>query len=235
MIQLVDLNIGYRVKGNDKSILKGINATFHSGELIGLAGNNGSGKSTLLKTLSGFLPILSGKILLNGADISQLSSSGLAQLMSVVLTDKIAGFNLTVFDVVASGRIPYLNAIGNLSDEDVRIVNESLNSIGIQELSDMLFDELSDGQKQKVLIAKSLAQQTPVILMDEPTAFLDYESRVNLFKLLKQLVQEQNKLILISSHEIDILFRNANKVFYTYPNGNYKFDFPASIREELKL
>jgi iron complex transport system ATP-binding protein len=235
MIELIDLNIGYKTKGVNQVILNNINAAFHRGELIGLAGNNGSGKSTLLKTLSGFLPALKGKIVINGTDISQLSSHTLSQLLSVVLTDKLGGYNLTVYDVVACGRIPYLNSIGNLSDEDAGIVNESLSTIGIAELKDKLFEELSDGQKQKVLIAKSLAQQTPVILMDEPTAFLDYESRVNLFKLLRQLSQDKSKLIIISSHEIDILFRNADKVFYTYPDGNYKYDFPTKIREELML
>jgi iron complex transport system ATP-binding protein len=171
--------------------------------------------------------------MLDGKDYTALNNDQISKIISVVLTEKVGGFNLTVFDVVASGRIPYLNAFGTLKNEDVRIVNETLELVGIKNLSDALYEELSDGQKQKVLIAKSLVQQTPVILMDEPTAFLDYESRRNLFTLLKQLAKEQHKTIIVSSHDLEILFRNADQVLYLKPGNQYFFGEPSLIQKEI--
>ncbi len=226
MLQVKDLNIGYE----QKEILSGLNFTISKGELIGLVGSNGIGKSTLLKTIIGSLNPLSGEIVIDGVSLNNISPQQLSKIISIVLTDKLGGFNLTVFDIVAAGRIPYLNAFGQLKTEDIEIVNESLETIGIKSLSQNYFDELSDGQRQKVLIAKSLAQQTPVILMDEPTAFLDFESRLQLFVILKQLVKEQNKTVIVSSHDLDVLFRNVDKVLYLKGNMDYHFDTSAKIK-----
>lgn len=231
MLSLKDLTIGY----GTKTVFNTINADFDKGSLIALAGNNGTGKSTLLKTISGLLEPISGSILLEGKKISAYESLDYSKLVSVVLTDKIGGFNLTVWDVVAAGRIPYLNAFGNLKAEDKELVNASLQQIGISDLANSFYDELSDGQKQKVLIAKSLAQQTPVILMDEPTAFLDYESRHRLFALLKQLAKEQQKTIIVSSHDLDILLKSVDKVLYLKPDNQYYFGEPGTIRKEIQL
>ena len=225
MLQVKDLNIGYA----QKEILSGLNFTIGKGELVGLVGSNGIGKSTLLKTIIGSLKPLSGEITLDGKSLHSISQQELSKIISIVLTDKVGGFNLTVFDIVASGRIPYLNAFGQLKEEDVTIVNQSLNTICIRDLSKNYFDELSDGQKQKVLIAKSLAQQTPVILMDEPTAFLDFESRLQLFQILKQLVKEQQKTVIVSSHDLDVLFRNVDKVLYLKGNKDYHFETAEKI------
>lgn len=226
MLQVKNLNIGYQ----QKEVLSGLNFTIGKGELIGLVGSNGIGKSTLLKTVIGSLKPLSGEVILNERSLNAISQIELSKLISIVLTDKLGGFNLTVFDIVAAGRIPYLNAFGQLNPEDEKIVDGSLETIGIKQLAQNYFDELSDGQKQKVLIAKSLAQQTPVILMDEPTAFLDFESRLQLFNLLKQLVREQQKTIIVSSHDLDVLFRNVDKVLYIKGNKDYHLDSPDSIR-----
>lgn len=226
MLQVKDLNIGYE----QKQILSGLNFSIGKGELIGLVGSNGIGKSTLLKTIIGSLKPLSGEINLDGKNLQSISQQELSKLISIVLTDKLGGFNLTVFDIVAAGRIPYLNAFGQLNDSDIEIVNRSLETIGIKNLSQNYFDELSDGQKQKVLIAKSLAQQTPVILMDEPTAFLDFESRQQLFDLLKQLTKAENKTVIVSSHDLDVLFRNADRVLYLKADKAYYFDEPGKIR-----
>jgi iron complex transport system ATP-binding protein len=147
------------------------------------------------------------------------------------LTDKVGGFNLTVFDVAASGRIPYLNAFGQLTAKDTEIVDHSLQTIGVKDLSGDLFDELSDGQKQKVLIAKSLAQQTPVILMDEPTAFLDFESRKQLFRIMKQLVKEQQKTVIVSSHDLEVLFNNSDRILYLRGNKDYCLGTSDSIKK----
>lgn len=235
MIQLKNVNIGYVLKGSPKCVLGDITFSIDEPCLVGLAGNNGTGKSTLLKTLINVLNPLSGEILINNKNITSYNSDELAKLISVVLTEKIGGFNLTVHDVIAGGRIPYLGVFGNLGDNDVKIIQQSMEAVGITELTDRLFDELSDGQKQKVLIAKSLAQQTPIILLDEPTAFLDYESRINLYVLLNDLVKKQNKTIVISSHELDILFKNANKVLYIQNNGTYLFGDANTVRSKLNF
>jgi iron complex transport system ATP-binding protein len=231
MLQVKNLNIGYQLK----EILSGLNFFIGKGELIGLVGSNGIGKSTLLKTIIGSLKPLAGEIILDGKTLQSISQQELSKLISIVLTDKLGGFNLTVFDIVASGRIPYLNAFGQLNEKDMEIVNQSIDTIGIKQISQNYFDELSDGQKQKVLIAKSLAQQTPVILMDEPTAFLDFESRLQLFTLLKQLVKEQQKTIIVSSHDLDVLFRNVDKVLYLKANKDYYFESADSVRTLFKL
>ena len=205
MIDIIDLEIGYKSKGKNSSVFKGINMTLNDGDLIGLMGDNGIGKSTLLKTLTGNLIPLSGEIIVNGKNIIEYSAQQLAQLLSIVVTEKIGGFNLTVWDVVASGRIPYINIFGKLSAKDENIVIYSLEQLNLIALKDKLIDELSDGQRQKVMIAKSLAQQTPIIILDEPTAFLDYTSKHQLFKTLKQLCEEQKKLIIVSSHDLDLM------------------------------
>lgn len=225
MLQVKDLNIGYQ-----NEILSGLNFTINKGELIGLVGSNGVGKSTLLKTIIGSLKPLKGEISLDGKALQSISQQELSKLISIVLTDKLGGFNLTVFDIVAAGRIPYLNAFGQLNPSDIEIVNQSLETIGIKNLAEHYFDELSDGQKQKVLIAKSLAQQTPIILMDEPTAFLDFESRQQLFILLKQLVKDQQKTVIVSSHDLDVLFKNVSKVLYLKGKMDYSFETADKIK-----
>lgn len=228
MLELKDIHIGYA----DIVVQAGITLRIDSGQFIALAGNNGCGKSTLLKTICGVIPLLKGTLLIDGKNAAELTAAQLASQVAVVLTDKISGFNLTAFDVVASGRIPYLNSFGILTEEDKSIVQSSMNSIGIFELCERSYDELSDGQKQKVLIAKALAQQTSVILMDEPTAFLDYKSRVALFALLKQLSKEQGKTIVISSHDIDIMFKHVDKVIYFNESG-YQFGEPDKLYSEV--
>jgi iron complex transport system ATP-binding protein len=230
MLQLKNLNIGYKQKGKAKEVLSGLDLTIHKGELIALVGNNGIGKSTLLKTIIGTLAPLSGDVFVDGMKVHSESQAAISKLISIVLTDKIGGFNLRVFDVVASGRIPYLNSFGQLRDEDIKIIEHSLDIIGITELKGNLFDELSDGQRQKVLIAKSLAQQTPVILMDEPTAFLDFESRKQLFRLLKDLVAEQQKTVIVSSHDIEVLFRHADKVLFLKGKHDHYFGPADPVR-----
>jgi iron complex transport system ATP-binding protein len=233
MLEVKNLNIGYTVKQGIKEILSGLDFTIGKSELVGLVGSNGIGKSTLLKTIIGSLKPLSGEVILNEKNTDSLSPGELSKLISIVLTDKVGGFNLSVFDVAASGRIPYLNAFGQLRAEDIVIVDQCLETIGMKELKGRLFDELSDGQKQKVLIAKSLAQQTPVILMDEPTAFLDFESRKQLFRILKQLVNEQQKTVIVSSHDLDILFRNSDRILYLKGNKDYYFGSSAEIEKLL--
>lgn len=210
MIELVNLEIGYYTKEQSVSVYKNLNQLFSLGNLVGLIGNNGVGKSTLLKTITGNLKPLSGNILLNKRNIKNYTVSDLAQIISIVTTEKIGGFNLTVYDVVASGRTPYINVFAKLTNSDEKIITNSLEKMNITHLKEKAIDELSDGQRQKVMIAKSLAQQTPIIVLDEPTAFLDYNSKHHLFSVLKQLCKTENKLIIVSSHDLDLMKQYVN-------------------------
>jgi iron complex transport system ATP-binding protein len=205
MIEVKQLEIGYKKGKHPVSVFSNMNMNLNAGDLVGLMGDNGIGKSTFLKTITGNLQPLSGEITLNGVNLIQFSAQQLAQQLSVVVTEKIGGFNLTVWDVVASGRTPYINIFGKLSEYDEAIVIKALKQLNLLPLKDKLIDELSDGQRQKVMIAKSLAQQTPVIVLDEPTAFLDHTSRHHLFTVLKQLCTEQGKLIIVSSHDLELM------------------------------
>ena len=219
MIQLKHLEIGYYTKSKHKSVFKNINLNFESGDLVGLIGNNGIGKSTLLKTITGNLAPLHGELILNGRQLHQFSTQELAQQISIVITEKIGGFNLTVWDVVATGRTPYINVFAKLTTSDEAIINTSLEQLNISDLKHKLVEELSDGQRQKVMIAKSLAQQTPIIILDEPTAFLDYNSRHHLFSILKKLCEEQHKLIIVSSHDLDLMKYYVSKTIELTEDG----------------
>jgi len=211
MIDIKHLEIGYRNKRHHNSVFKDINLTLNAGDLIGLMGDNGVGKSTFLKTITGNLVPLSGEININNKNITHFTAQQLAQLLSIVVTEKIGGFNLTVWDVVATGRTPYINIFGKLTPEDEAIVTKALEQLNLLPLKDKWIDELSDGQRQKVMIAKSLAQQTPIIVLDEPTAFLDHTSKHHLFATLKQLCAEQGKLIIVSSHDLELMKTYINK------------------------
>lgn len=211
MIDINNIEIGYQNKRQKNPVFKGMNMSFNSGDLVGLIGDNGVGKSTFLKTITGNLAPLSGEIKINNKSITHYTAQQLAQLLSIVVTEKIGGFNLTVWDVVATGRTPYINIFGKLTGEDESIVTNALELLNLLPLKDKLIDELSDGQRQKVMIAKSLAQQTPIIVLDEPTAFLDHTSKHHLFETLKQLCAEQSKLIIVSSHDLELMKTYINK------------------------
>lgn len=222
MIQLKHLEIGYNTKSKHNSVFKNINLSVETGDLVGLIGNNGVGKSTLLKTITGNIAPLHGEILLNGKQLHQFSTQELAQYVSIVVTEKIGGFNLTVWDVVAAGRTPYINVFAKLTASDESIINASLEKLSISHLKHKLIEELSDGQRQKVMIAKSLAQQTPIIILDEPTAFLDYNSRHQLFLILKKLCDEQQKLIIVSSHDLDLMKHYVSKTVELTEDGEVR-------------
>lgn len=208
MIQLTDLAIGYQQKSHRKVVAEHINATIRPGELTCLIGPNGVGKSTLLRTLSAFQPALGGSIQMTVAnelrDISTLTDRQLSQLIGVVLTTKPDVQNMTVSELVALGRSPYTGFWGRLSNADKEIVNESISLVGIEPLSGRMVQSLSDGERQKMMIAKALAQQTPVIYLDEPTAFLDYPSKVEILRLLSRLSRETQKTIFLSTHDLEL-------------------------------
>jgi iron complex transport system ATP-binding protein len=222
MIDIQNLEIGYKIKRKINSVFEGLNAKFEAGALVGLIGDNGIGKSTLLKTLTGYLEPLNGTILIQTKNINSFSFQELATLISIVTTEKIGGFNLTVYDVVALGRTPYLSLFGKLTVNDETIIENSLTSLSIAHLKDKLMDELSDGQRQKVMIAKSLAQQTPIIILDEPTAFLDYTSKHKLFEDLKNLCIKEKKLIIVSSHDIDLMQKYITNSLHLKENNSFE-------------
>jgi len=214
ILKIKSLSIGY----GDKVISSDINVSLDKGDMVALVGPNGAGKSTLFKTLAGNIKPLSGKIEINGFDTSKTSLKERAKMMSVVLTERPDDMFLTVYEVVASGRFPYSGMFGKLSEKDNQIINESLGIIGINNLTNRNFNTLSDGEKQKVLIAKSIAQNTQIILLDEPTAFLDYPSKIELFSILKKLATEQNKTIIFSSHDLELLLRYTDNLWIMAKN-----------------
>lgn len=207
-----NLCIGYTSKKKIKTIASNINLTLKKGELIALIGANGIGKSTLLRTLIGIQPPLSGKVILSGKNILEYDSIAFAQNLSVVLTEKLPPSNLTVFEIIALGRQPYTNWLGNLSENDIDKINEAMELTQITSLANKKHYEISDGQLQNVLVARALVQDTPLIILDEPTTHLDLLHKVSLFKLLKKLAKETNKCILFSTHDIDMAIQISDEM-----------------------
>lgn len=200
MIQFENIRLGY----GERTLIEGLTAKVRVGELTALVGRNGTGKSTLLRTIAGLGEIADGKIIIDSKDITMLTAAEMATRVAFVTTDKVRIANLRCRDVVALGRAPYTNWIGRMQESDSRIVEESLASVGMSEYADKTMDKMSDGECQRIMIARALAQQTPVILLDEPTAFLDLPNRYELCSLLKRLAHDEHKCILFSTHELDI-------------------------------
>ena len=218
-ITLKGTTLGYKKAGEITPIIKDLNLSFSQGDFIGIVGLNGVGKSTFLKSLCGLLPILGGEILIEERNSSEFSLSQLAKKISIVLTEKIGGFNLTAYDVVAAGQIPYTNSFNHLKPEHISIINSAIEACGIKEHQNKPVNELSDGLFQKTVIAKALAQQTPIMLLDEPSAFLDYASKHDLFILLKSLTEKQKKCVLVSSHDLDLLLKYCSKLLVICAKG----------------
>ncbi len=212
-IDIRNLVTGYSPGRDPNVVTCGINASLRSGELTCLLGPNGAGKSTLLKTLSSFLPPLDGDITLLGRPLRSYSNTARSRLIGVVLTDRVSLDNMSARELAGLGRTPYTGFWGRLSADDKAIVDEALELVGISGLADRMVDTLSDGERQKVMIAKALVQQTPVIFLDEPTAFLDYPSKVELMQLLLSLSRDHGKTIFMSTHDIELALLTADKVW----------------------
>ncbi|MFW0738951.1 ABC transporter ATP-binding protein [Flavobacterium sp. T12S277] len=212
ILKTTNLSIGYKSKKGVVTIAENLNLSLTSGKLISLIGANGIGKSTLLRTITGIQQPLSGQVFLNDKNISSYRPLALAQNLSLVLTEKLPPSNLSVFELVALGRQPYTNWIGTLSETDIEKVHEALQLTQIEHLAQKKHFEISDGQLQKVLIARALAQDTPLIILDEPTTHLDLLHKVSLFKLLKKLTEETQKCILFSTHDIDLAIQLSDEM-----------------------
>lgn len=194
------LTVGYR----GHRVVEDISLSLPCGRLVCLLGPNGAGKSTLLRTLCGFQPPIAGTVTISGSDITTMSAAEVARLVSVVLTDRPLTPSLSAAEMVGMGRAPYTGFWGRLSDEDRRLVSEAMQTVGIAPLATRRMGRLSDGERQKVMIAKALAQHTPVIVLDEPTAFLDYPSKVAVMKTLARLAHDEGKTILMSTHDLEL-------------------------------
>ena len=212
-----DISIGYQSKNQTNIIGSNINLSLEMGKLIALVGQNGIGKSTLLRTLAAIQKPLSGDVLLNNKNINDYSNLELSQNLSLVLTEKLPPSNLTVFEIIALGRQPYTNWIGKLSDADLLQINEAIETTNIEHLIHKKHYEISDGQLQITLIARALAQDTPLIILDEPTTHLDLLHKATLLKLLKKLSSETNKCILFSTHDIDLAIQLADEIIVITP------------------
>ena len=235
MIELSHLTIGYKQKAADKIIASDISATVSSGQLTCLIGANGAGKSTLLRTLSAFQPKLHGSILINGKEIEQYSTAELSRTLSVVLTTKPDVRNMTATELVGIGRSPYTGFWGTLHKKDHEIVSYALQTVGISHLANRYIQTLSDGERQKVMIAKSLAQQTPIILLDEPTAFLDFPSKVEMMQLLHRLSRESNKTIFLSTHDLELALQTADILWLMNPQEGLTIGSPSQLAQSGHL
>lgn len=231
------LSVGYR----HRSVAGNIDICLKRGTLTCLIGANGCGKTTLLRTMCGFIPPIEGCVNVADStdggkrkDICHMSGARRARLIGVVLTDKIDTANITVRETVAIGRSPYTGYWGTLNDDDLRIVERSMAAVGINSLADRSIQTLSDGERQKTMIAKALAQQTPIMILDEPTAFLDYPGKVEIMRLLVRLAHENNKTIVLSTHDLEIVLQTADMLMLMN-DGLLHTDTPRRLADDGSL
>jgi len=226
-----NLSIGYTSKKEVKTIATEISISLNKGKLITLIGGNGIGKSTLLRTITAIQKPISGEVFLNEKDIFSMDNSDLAQQQSLVLTDKLPSSNLTVWELIALGRQPYTNWIGNLTDEDYSKIKTAVQLTNIEHLTEKKHYEISDGQLQKVLIARALAQDTDLIILDEPTTHLDLFHKVSVFKLLQKLAHESEKCIFFSTHDIDLAIQLSDEMIVMTKENTIQ-DQPCNLIEK---
>jgi iron complex transport system ATP-binding protein len=228
VLQTYHLSIGYK----GQALMPEINVSLNEGDIVALAGPNGSGKTTLFKTLSASLKPVGGEVKLFGKDLRDYSPTERSSLFSLVLTEKPDDLFLKVFDIVAAGRYPHLGLLAKLKADDEQIIYDSLETVGIGHLVNRNFVSLSDGEQQKVMIAKALVQDTPLIFMDEPAAFLDYPSKIELVHIMHKLSREKKKTILFSSHDLDLLLRHADVMWVVAPQQPLRQGTPKELVDE---
>ena len=234
-IQLRNVTTGYRVKGKYKEISTRLNAVLHIGEMTCLLGPNGAGKSTLLRTMAGFQPSLGGEVSVNKKSLKSYSPKDLAKAVSVVLTQNSDIKNLTVEEVLAIGRSPYTGFWGRLRERDRKMIDKCLGWVGIEELRSRKMHTLSDGERQKVMIAKAIAQETPIILLDEPTAFLDYPSKVAMMLLLHRLAKALKKTVFLSTHDLEHALQISDQVWLLDRDKGLTTGMPEDLCAEAHI
>ncbi len=216
ILALNNLSVGYQ-----NTIISEVNTNLYAGDFNILLGANGAGKSTLIKTITRQIEPLIGDVFLHEKSISQFSHAEIAKEISIVSTNNNFDASLTVKDVLNLGRIPYLNFFAKLKIEDNQIVDKYIKLLELEALIKMHFNQLSDGQKQKVLIARALIQDTPIIILDEPTAHLDVKNRMLIFSLLKEIATSEHKAVICATHEIDIALKYATNVWLIDKHQNF--------------
>lgn len=229
VLQTASLAIGYRQNGKTVTVCDCLDLTLRAGEFVCLLGANGAGKSTLLRTLSGLQPALKGRVYIQQQDLAHVGRAALAHMLSLVLTDPVQTGNLSVYTVLTLGRYPYAGWFGMLRAADRTIIAQAAEATGIGTFLDKRMDALSDGERQKVMIARALVQDTPLIILDEPTAHLDLPNRVAIVRLLRDLVRQTGKSVLLSTHELDLALQVADTVWLMMPNQSMLCGAPEDL------
>lgn len=230
LIRAKDLSIGYKTRREArKTIVADLSLDLRAGDLICLVGPNGCGKSTLLRTLTGLLPPLSGEVHLGGRDVRTLAPLKRAKLVSIVLTNPVRAGRLSVYDVCGLGRYPYTGWLGALTNEDRRQVEQALDAVGVVSFADRFLDELSDGERQKVMIARALAQNARLMILDEPTAYLDVPYRIEIMHILRSLTRSEDWGILLSTHDLDLAMRTADRLWAISREGRFYCGAPEDL------
>ena len=224
-----NLVVGYAAGRAPKPVAGPLTFALQPGELVGLLGPNGAGKSTLLRTLAGLQPPLAGRLAVGGTELNSLSASDRAHQLSIVLTDRLEASNLTVLELVRLGRHPHTGWLGSLTAHDEAQVQAALAATNTADFAPRQVGELSDGERQKVLLARALAQDTPLILLDEPTAHLDLPNRVSLMRLLHRLARQTGKAILLSTHELDLALQAADRIWLLPADGSLHIGTPEDL------
>ncbi len=224
------LSIGYAPRrGPRRIVASNLNLTLHAGEVVCLLGPNGVGKSTLLRTLVGMQPPLDGRVWLDGVDLSTLSAREIARRVSVVLTERVEVGQLTVYALVALGRHPHTDWTGRLTPHDEEVVRRALAAVDAVNLAGRMVHELSDGERQRVMVARALAQEPLVMALDEPTAFLDLPRRVEIMRLLRRLAHETQRAMILSTHDLDLALRSADLLWLMAPGGSVHAGAPEDL------
>ncbi len=229
IVRLEQLSTGYREKLGTKTVSSSLDLSLSKGEFVALLGTNGCGKSTLLRTMAGLQEALTGQIFINGIDTKTLSNKAKARLLSLVLTDKILSPYLLVEDIIGIGRYPHIGSMGILSKEDKKIVQNCLKLCQLEGYRHRAYAELSDGEQQRVMLARALAQDTPLMMLDEATAHLDLANRVALMNLLRDLAKQTNKAILLSTHELDLALQWCDTIWLMDKDGSIKQGSPEDL------
>ncbi len=218
MLTLERLSIGYRSRRNETVLASDISLELREGELVCLLGPNGAGKSTLMRTVAGMQPPLGGRVLVDGDDVHSMPARERARRLSVVLTERVEAGLLTAYALVGLGRYPHINWSGKLTDHDHEVIRECIERVGAQDLAHRYVSDLSDGERQRVMMARALAQEPRLMVLDEITAFLDLPRRVDAMRLLRRVVRETSRAVLLSTHDLELALRAADRV-WLFPNG----------------
>ena len=229
LLHICDLSTGYGKAGRHQPVAAGLNGSLPRATLTALIGPNGAGKSTLLRTLAGLQPALAGQVELDGQPLAAYTPRALARTVGIVLTKRVEALHLSVRQVVEAGRMPYTGLTGRLTSADTHAVEHAMELTRTTGFANRMIHTLSDGERQRVMIAKALAQDTPLILLDEPTAFLDVRGKVEVLELLRQLVRSCGRTILLSSHDVELMLAHADRLWLLQGSTASDADSPQLI------